>query len=68
VLFGVCNTKRFFFIAHKRDAANPPNIQRGWLELVTDGIEVYEVPGSHFTMHYSPHVEVTAKKLKAYLN
>jgi thioesterase domain-containing protein/acyl carrier protein len=56
-----------FFSASDRDETNPPHPERGWLELVTGGIEVYEVPGNHITMNHSPHVEVIAKQLQKYL-
>ncbi|HKP13617.1 MAG TPA: thioesterase domain-containing protein, partial [Blastocatellia bacterium] len=41
---------------------------RGWGELTTEPVEVYEVPGSHATMCREPHVEVLAARLKACLD
>ena len=55
------------FTACERDTVNLPNLERGWFKLITDGIKVHEVPGNHFTMHYSPNVEVMAENLNEYL-
>ncbi len=35
----------------------------GWRELVTGQLEIYEVPGTHLTMVFEPHVEYLAAKL-----
>ncbi|WP_248277581.1 non-ribosomal peptide synthetase [Brasilonema sp. UFV-L1] len=40
----------------------------GWGELVTGGIDVYHIPGSHLTFLDEPHVHVLAEKLKDCLN
>lgn len=44
-----------------------PIQQNGWNNFVADGIEIHKVPGSHFTMHYEPHVQVLAEKLNTCL-
>jgi amino acid adenylation domain-containing protein len=40
----------------------------GWGALVGDALELCIVPGDHYTMLSSPHVQVVAKRLGAYLN
>ena len=44
-----------------------PMQPHGWISLVANGIEIQQVPGNHFTMHYEPHVRVLAGKLNACL-
>ncbi|XZO04191.1 MAG: AMP-binding protein [Microcoleus sp.] len=48
---------------HQFDPMQP----NGWNSLVAGGIEIIEVPGSHLTMHFEPHVRVLAEKLNACL-
>jgi aspartate racemase len=36
----------------------------GWGELITGGIDVYHIPGSHYTLLDEPNVRVLAEKLK----
>ncbi|MEI2582759.1 non-ribosomal peptide synthetase [Scytonema sp. PRP1] len=38
--------------------------QFGWGELITGGIDVYHIPGSHYTLLEEPNVRVLAEKLK----
>ena len=38
--------------------------QFGWGELITGGIDVYHIPGSHYTLLDEPNVRVLAEKLK----
>lgn len=44
-----------------------PMQPNGWNRLVADEIQLYKIPGDHFTMHYEPNVKVLAEKLNAYL-
>ncbi|EGJ29281.1 MULTISPECIES: non-ribosomal peptide synthetase [Moorena] len=37
---------------------------RGWHELAVGGLETYRIPGDHYTMMRSPHVEILAKQLE----
>jgi thioesterase domain-containing protein len=37
----------------------------GWGDLVTDGLDVQQIPGNHITLMKEPHVRVLAKKLKS---
>jgi thioesterase domain-containing protein len=37
----------------------------GWAALATGGVEVYDVPGDHWSMITEPHVRVLAKTLEA---
>ncbi len=37
----------------------------GWGDLVTDGLDVQQIPGNHITLMQEPHVRVLAKKLKS---
>jgi amino acid adenylation domain-containing protein len=39
-----------------------------WKPFVTDGIEVHEIPGNHFTMLEEPHVQILARQIKAHLD
>lgn len=39
----------------------------GWGNLVRGGLEIYEVPGDHYSIFEEPHVQVLAQKLKACL-
>lgn len=59
--------KIVFFSAQQRDHFNPPHPEKGWIELALGEINVYEIPGNHITMNYSPHVQVMAERLKSYL-
>jgi thioesterase domain-containing protein/acyl carrier protein len=36
----------------------------GWNELVTGGLQIYEVPGNHFTIMRRPHLEILAESLR----
>ncbi|HID99344.1 MAG TPA: hypothetical protein EYP59_03535 [Thiotrichaceae bacterium] len=56
-----------FFHAKERDNLLAKNPELAWVDLAGSGIEVKEVPGNHFTMNYSPHVQVMAKQLRPYL-
>jgi thioesterase domain-containing protein/acyl carrier protein len=38
-----------------------------WENLMTGGIEVHEIPGTHETLLQEPHVQIVAEKLKACL-
>jgi len=40
------------------------DLQFGWGSLVSGGIEIHHIPGSHNTFLLEPHVRVLAKKLK----
>jgi len=60
--------KVIFFRANERDEfINPPYPERGWSKFIAKKMEVYEVPGNHFTMNYSPHVEFMADMINKYL-
>ncbi len=38
---------------------------QGWLDLAAQGLEICQIPGHHFNLLRSPHVEVLAQKLTA---
>ncbi|BAY48760.1 condensation domain-containing protein [Scytonema sp. HK-05] len=42
--------------------------QHGWSGLASEGLEIHDVPGDHFSLFQEPHVQVLAQKLKACLN
>jgi len=44
-----------------------PSRDRGWNALSSRGVEVQMISGSHATILQQPHVELLAKKLRAYL-
>jgi len=58
--------KIIFFRALEKDAINAKNPERAWIDLAQEGLEVIDVPGNHFTMNFSPHVQVIAERLRAY--
>jgi thioesterase domain-containing protein len=39
----------------------------GWDALTTEGVEVHECPGTHFTMIREPHVQILAEQLRTSL-
>jgi amino acid adenylation domain-containing protein len=41
--------------------------QLGWSELAKGGVEIYNVPGNHWTILKEPHVQVLAEKFRACL-
>jgi len=59
--------KIIFFRASEKDAYNAKNPERAWIDLAPEGLEVIDVPGNHITMNSSPHVQVIAEQLRAYL-
>ncbi|MCY1020597.1 thioesterase domain-containing protein [Pyxidicoccus sp. MSG2] len=52
-----------------RAAEGPPGQEEdlGWRGLARSGVEVYEVPGDHFSLVAMPHVEHLAARLRALL-
>ena len=40
----------------------------GWEKFTTEAVESYPVPGNHYNMVYSPHVQVLAEQLKQGFN
>lgn len=40
----------------------------GWYELVSEKVEVHDIPGDHLTLLSEPHVQVLAEHLKPYLH
>ncbi len=47
---------------HNRDPLH------SWGELASGGLEIYDVPGDHYSIFEEPHVQVLAEKLKACLD
>ncbi|NEP58183.1 MAG: hypothetical protein F6K31_14365 [Symploca sp. SIO2G7] len=41
---------------------------RGWSSLTTGELETYKIPGDHYTMIRSAHVQVLAQELETHLN
>ncbi|WP_414541587.1 hypothetical protein [Nostoc sp. CCY0012] len=39
----------------------------GWSKLVTDDLEIHEIPGNHYTILQEPYVQVLAEYLGYYL-
>ncbi|MEH1770525.1 MAG: amino acid adenylation domain-containing protein [Nostoc sp.] len=44
------------------------DLQFGWGDLVTGGVDIHYIPGSHLSLLDEPHVQVLAEKLKNSLN
>ena len=40
------------------------DLEFGWGDLITGGIDVHHIPGSHYTLLEEPNVQVLAEKLK----
>ncbi|MFK5969645.1 MAG: beta-ketoacyl synthase N-terminal-like domain-containing protein [Candidatus Marithrix sp.] len=55
----------FFKARDLESDLNVPNPEQGWHNIAT--MKIYEIPGNHITMNYSPHVEVMADHIKKYL-
>jgi len=55
------------FKAKERNAFNPDNSEISWAKMVNGELDVYEIPGNHLTMNFSPNVEVMAERMKTYL-
>lgn len=45
-----------------------PDAQLGWRRFAADGLEVYEIPGTHLQMVREPNVKVLGDKLRACLD
>nr|VFJ75374.1 MAG: amino acid adenylation domain-containing protein [Candidatus Kentron sp. FW] len=57
-----------YFSARDPHAPHARDCERAWVDLAQEGIEIIKVPGSHFTMHESPHIQVIAKRLQLALD
>jgi thioesterase domain-containing protein len=40
----------------------------GWGQLTTEGVEVHEIPGDHFSILQEPGVEILAAHLRAQID
>ncbi|MCP4657009.1 MAG: amino acid adenylation domain-containing protein, partial [bacterium] len=56
------------FKAGESPAKEPPASDLGWGELAEAGVEVYEVPGNHYSMMREPNVHALAKRLAEVLD
>lgn len=54
---------RLTFFRAKEPLVPTYHPERFWLDLATEGIEIYTVPGDHFSMNYQPQVKTIADKL-----
>jgi thioesterase domain-containing protein/acyl carrier protein len=50
------------------DPATPDESAADWRDHATEGVDVYIVPGNHFTLLQEPHVSVLAERLSAVLD
>src|SRR5262245_36731571 len=53
-----------FFRTQERLPDLPPDAERRWTRLAVGGLEVYQVPGDHYSLLASPHVQVLARRLQ----
>jgi amino acid adenylation domain-containing protein len=60
-LFRTSDENRYEAIGEKYDP------QLGWGDIITGGIDMNYIPGSHLTVMEEPHVQVIAEQLKVYL-
>lgn len=57
--------RKVLFFRHTEPMPNfPPLTHQPWQALVTGQIKVHQVPGTHISMNYPPHVQVLAAHLK----
>jgi thioesterase domain-containing protein len=56
-----------FLRATERQPADLPDPEQAWRPLVEGEFELVDVPGSHFTMMTTPHVETLARQLRSSL-
>ncbi|MFP2923715.1 alpha/beta fold hydrolase [Pyxidicoccus sp. 3LG] len=49
-------------------ASRPGQEDRGWSTLTSSGLALHEVPGNHYTLLRSPHVETLARTLRECLD
>jgi thioesterase domain-containing protein/acyl carrier protein len=56
------------FRAGERFAGTDQDPAMGWGELAAGGLEIYEVPGDHYTMVREPHVQALAERLRSCLD
>ncbi|MBW4611013.1 MAG: SDR family oxidoreductase [Hassallia sp. WJT32-NPBG1] len=47
---------------------NGDNPTSGWKDLAAQGVEIYTIPGNHYTILRKPHIQDLAEKLKACLD
>jgi acyl-CoA synthetase (AMP-forming)/AMP-acid ligase II/thioesterase domain-containing protein/acyl carrier protein/short-subunit dehydrogenase len=60
-LFRTSDENRYEAIGEKYDP------QFGWGDIITGGIDINYIPGSHLSVMEEPHVQVIAEQLKLYL-
>ena len=53
-----------FFRAQGQLPDLPPYAEQRWTRLAVGGLAVYEVPGDHYSLLVSPHVQVLARRLQ----
>ncbi len=53
------------YLEWKSDKRKLEDSFKGWKYLATDGVELYKVPGNHFSMMRDPNVQVLGEQLKS---
>ncbi len=56
-----------FFRASEPDGYNATTPERGWIDLASGGLTLYEAPGNHITMNLKPNVEFIAERLAEHI-
>lgn len=64
-----CNQMILLRASDSNEGFNYPNDPSwGWSKLSSEPLEIYTIPGNHYTMLAKPDVQVLAKQLNTYLN
>ncbi|HKV37021.1 MAG TPA: amino acid adenylation domain-containing protein, partial [Pyrinomonadaceae bacterium] len=58
---GVYAGRVTYFRAVGNDASNPEDMPNGWHELALGGVDVYQLPGDHYSILKQPHVDALAQ-------
>ena len=60
-----CRITLFRSSEHLTETRNPAT---GWTSLTVQEMEIYDVPGNHFSMNREPHVRILAERLQNCIN
>jgi thioesterase domain-containing protein/acyl carrier protein len=56
------------FVGSQRYGQAVSDPARGWIQFVSDGVEIFEAPGDHYSIMSDPHVAALAAQLQVCLN
>ena len=55
------------FSATEQASKSTSDSSNGWGQLVGENIDIYKIPGDHYSIIQEPNVEILATGLKSYL-